>query len=628
MLGSNTSASGSASGTASDHGWRALLLAELLLPGLALAQAERDTIAPLSPSEATRALSLMLAVAMLLGGVAWALVRRQVARGGVAKDWWRTASRVASPLLIAPMVPLWFEPEHAQGRAGVVMLSILVFAGLTIYARTTVLPGDARTSSTLRPPILRPRTAKLTLTVAAIAVTIVLGRVALLRHQNLQSNVYDLGLFSNALWNTAHGRFMASTFLPTGTFTSEHITPTLALLAPLHWTGFGTEAMLLFSCAFLVSGVIPVYLLATREGGPGMGLALGLAYLGCPALHANALWDFHELSISGPVMLWLIWAVLEHRTWLYWITLSLLLGLREDLAFAGFGIALWLVLLGQRRAAAITVALCVVSLACAVAIMPDTGTHLDRYKALMPGREHGTPGLLWTIALQPTLIASHVMRADKLLFLFSLALPTLGAAVLAPRARVLLLFGLALTLLSSSRFVHHLYFHYNSTLYPVLFACAPAGLVRMQTWLAQRAAIEREHAGSALALGVFAAALGTCLTYGGLHRNPVFSTGFDRPARSLDDAARERIAWLHAQLDAIPQDAIIATSGRVGAHLADRPGVRAWFDAPQAEYMLVLDGDLRDDQVKLLDLEIARRQLHVLGESHGLRLIAREPEHP
>jgi uncharacterized membrane protein len=604
----------------SDHGWRALLLAELLLPGLALAQAERAAIAPLSPSEATRAVLLMLAVAMLLAGAAWTLVRRQVARGDAARDWWRALAHVGSPLLIAPLVPLWLDPEHATSRAGVVMLSILVFAGLVIHVRATVLPGAERRTS----PTLRPRTAKLTLMVAAIAVMIVLGRVALLRHQNLQSNIYDLGLFSNALWNTAHGRFMASTFLPTGTFTSEHITPTLALLAPLHWTGFGTEAMLLFSCAFLVSGVIPIYRIATRQVGPGMGLALGLAYLAHPALHANALWDFHELSISGPVMSWLIWSVLEQRTRVYWITLLLLLGLREDLAFAGLGIALWLALLGQRRAAAVTVALCLASLACAVAIMPDTGTHLDRYKALMPGRSHGTAGLMWTIALQPTLIASHVMRPDKLLFLFSLALPTLGAAVLAPRARVLLLFGLALTLLSSSRFVHHLYFHYNSTLVPVLFACAPAGLVRMQAWLAERAGFDRERAGSALALGVLAAALGTCLAYGGLHANPVFSTGFDRPARSLDDAARERIDWLRARIDEIPDDAIIATSGRVGAHLADRPDVRAWIDAPAAEYLFVLDGDLRDEQVKLLELEIARRQLRVLGESHGLRLLVRE----
>jgi hypothetical protein len=553
-----------------DLGWRALLLAELLLPGLALAQAERDTIAPLSPGEATRASLLMLAVAMLLGGAAWTLVRRQVARGDAARDWWRALGRVGSPLLITPLVPLWFDPEHAQAHAGLVMLSILVFAGLSIHARATVLPGSERRAS----PTLRPRTAKLILLATAITVAIMLGRLALLRHQNLQSNIYDLGLFSNALWNTAHGRFMASTFLPTGTFTSEHLTPTLALLAPLHWTGSGTEAMLLFSCAFLVSGVIPVYLLATREVGPNMGLALGLAYLGYPALHANALWDFHEL--------------------------------------------------GQRRAAAVTVALCLASLACAMAIMPDADTHLDRYKTLTPDRSHGTPGLLWTIALQPTLIASHVMRPDKLLFLFSLALPTLGAAVLAPRARVLLAFGLALTLLSSSRYVHHLYFHYNSTLYPVLFACAPAGLARMQTYLAERAGIDRARAGSALSLGVLAAALGTFLTYGGLHDNPVFSTGFDRPARSLDDDARERIAWLHTQLDAIADDAIIATSGRVGAQLADRPNVRAWADAPDAEYLFVLDGDLRDNQIKLLELEIAQRKLRVLGESHGLRLLVRE----
>jgi uncharacterized membrane protein len=603
-----------------DLGWRALLLAELLLPGLALAQAERDTIAPLSPGEATRASLLMLAVAMLLGGAAWTLVRRQVARGDAARDWWRALGRVGSPLLITPLVPLWFDPEHAQAHAGLVMLSILVFAGLSIHARATVLPGFERRAS----PTLRPRTAKLILLATAITVAIMLGRLALLRHQNLQSNIYDLGLFSNALWNTAHGRFMASTFLPTGTFTSEHLTPTLALLAPLHWTGSGTEAMLLFSCAFLVSGVIPVYLLATREVGPNMGLALGLAYLGYPALHANALWDFHELSISGPVMLWLIWAVLEQRMRVYWITLLLLLGLREDLAFAGLGVALWLTLLGQRRAAAVTVALCLASLACAMAIMPDADTHLDRYKTLTPDRSHGTPGLLWTIALQPTLIASHVMRPDKLLFLFSLALPTLGAAVLAPRARVLLAFGLALTLLSSSRYVHHLYFHYNSTLYPVLFACAPAGLVRMQTYLAEHAGIDRARAGSALSLGVLAAALGTFLTYGGLHDNPVFSTGFDRPARSLDDDARERIAWLHTQLDAIADDAIIATSGRVGAQLADRPNVRAWADAPDAEYLFVLDGDLRDNQIKLLELEIAQRKLRVLGESHGLRLLVRE----
>jgi uncharacterized membrane protein len=600
--------------------WRCLLLAELLLPGLALAQAERVAIAPLTPSEATRALLLMLAVAMLLAGAAWSLVRRQVGRGDAARDWWQALGRIGSPLLIAPMVPLWFDPEHAQGRAGVVMLSILVFAGLTIFARTTVLPGAARRV----PASLSTRTAALTLTAAAIAVTIILGRLALIRHANLQSNIYDLGLFSNALWNTAHGRFMACTFLPTGTFTSEHVTPTLALLAPLHWTGFGTEAMLLFQAAFLVSGVIPVYLLATREFPPSMGLALGLAYLGFPALHANALWDFHELSLSGPVMLWLIWAVIEQRPRVYWLCLVLLLGLREDLAFAGFGIALWLMLLGQRRMAAVTVALCLVSLAAAAALMPDTGTHLDRYKALMPGRSHGTPGLLWTLALQPTLVVSQVMRPEKLLFLFSLALPTLGAALLAPRARVLLLFGLALTMLSSSRYVPHLYFHYNSTLYPVLFACAPIGLARMQAWLAERGSLDPARAGSALALGVLAAALGSSSTYGGLHDNAVFATGFDRPIRSLDDAAAERIAWLHTQLDALPDDASIATSGRVGAQLADRPNVRAWLDAPDAEYLLMLEGDLRDDQVKLIELELAREQLRIVGESHGLRLLARE----
>jgi uncharacterized membrane protein len=603
-----------------DYGWRAALLAELLLPGLALAQAERQTIAPLSPNEATRALLLMLAVAMLLGGAAWSIVRRRAAHGDAARDWWRALSRVASPLLIAPAIPLWFDPEHVRTRGGLVLLSILVFAGLTIFARSTVLPGGPR--RTMASP--SARAVKLTLATAAIVVTIVLGRVALIRHANLQSNVYDLGLFSNALWNTAHGRFMASTFLPTGTFTSEHVTPTLALLAPLHWTEHGTELMLLFACAFLVSGVIPVYLLATRESGPGMGLALGLAYLGYPTLHANALWDFHELSLSGPVMLWLIWAVLERRTRVYWLSLVLLLGLREDLAFAGLGIALWLALLGQRRWAAVTVALSLASFACAVALMPDAGTHLDRYKALMPGRSHGTPGLLWTLALQPTLVVSQIMRPEKLLFLFSLALPTLGAALLARPTRVLLLFGLALTLLSSSPYVTHIYFHYNSTLYPVLFACAPAGLARMQAWLSERAAIDTERARSALGLGVLAAALGSCLSYGGLHDNPVFATGFDRPARSLDAAAAERVAWLHTQLEALPDDAIVATSGRVGAHLANRPNVRAWIDAPEAEYLFALDGDLRDDQVKLLELEIARKQLRVLGESHGLRLLVRE----
>jgi hypothetical protein len=146
----------------------------------------------------------------------------------------------------------------------------------------------------------------------------------------------------------------------------------------------------------------------------------------------------------------------------------------------------------------------------------------------------------------------------------------------------------------------------------------------MQTWLAERAVIDRARAGSALALGVLAAALGSCLTYGGLHDNPVFATGFDRPIRSLDDAAAERVAWLHTQLEALPDDAIIATSGRIGAHLADRPNVRAWHDAPEAEYLFALDGDLRDDQVKQLELEIAQKRVRTLGASHGLRLLARE----
>ena len=69
---------------------------------------------------------------------------------------------------------------------------------------------------------------------AAVAGTILFW-VALQRHRAFESHGYDLGIFTNAIWNLTHGNGYVSSVKHGINLFADHQSPTFWLLAPLFW---------------------------------------------------------------------------------------------------------------------------------------------------------------------------------------------------------------------------------------------------------------------------------------------------------------------------------------------------------------------------------------------------------
>src|SRR5512143_2435013 len=77
------------------------------------------------------------------------------------------------------------------------------------------------------------------LLVAAMTIVYValFATLAIAQHEEHVTSVFDLGVYDQAIWNTAHGRILAYSSEPEfgGNFLATHLQPILILLAPLYW---------------------------------------------------------------------------------------------------------------------------------------------------------------------------------------------------------------------------------------------------------------------------------------------------------------------------------------------------------------------------------------------------------
>jgi uncharacterized membrane protein len=135
-----------------------------------------------------------------------------------------------------------------------------------------------------------------------------------LRSVELQTTTWDMGIYQQALWSTAHGRpFYEAADLETGGYESllqVHTVFLFYLLAPLY-AAFPYEATLFGVQSLVVAAAaIPLFLLGRElTGSPRMGLVSAIAYLAWAPTLSSTLYDFHAeaflpLELFTIVLLW------------------------------------------------------------------------------------------------------------------------------------------------------------------------------------------------------------------------------------------------------------------------------------------------------------------------------------
>jgi uncharacterized membrane protein len=314
-----------------------------------------------------------------------------------------------------------------------------------------------------------------TATMAAVTAAVFL-RIAEVRWASFETSAFDLGFFDQITWNTAHGAFFQSTFIPYN-FTGQHFEPVLLAFVPAYWLGAGPPFLLATQAAVAAAAAIPLHLAARRLGlAPLAAWAASAGYLANAYLHRAITFDFHpEVMIALPAFS-AAWAIASGRRRLaVGLALSVLC-FKEDAVFVAMALAGFMWLRGMRHAAVVTAATSIAFAVIVVLVAMPLVRHgvssdlVQRYGYL----GHGEDGfaLLAAIAAHPWRPLAELLSPDRLRTAALFIVFTAPLALTRPWLLAGTLPGLALALLSASPQQHALELHYGVEIIPVAVLAA------------------------------------------------------------------------------------------------------------------------------------------------------------
>ncbi|PRQ03401.1 hypothetical protein ENSA5_16070 [Enhygromyxa salina] len=586
-------------------GWTSYALGHRDTPALLRDNAELEPVALLH----------MVAGSLLVLGL-WAWLAPRIGREQgcpTRREAWLEAVLRTRLLLLGPLVlALVHEPGGflSATRPTLVLLGALLVA--VSVRRWPPLPEAALAK--LRRVFGGPRWPIAALVVGVGVIAMLLLRLALWRHHGFATRAFDLGIYDNIVWNTAHGDFLACTLIKSGVHTSAHFDPILAPIALIYALAPRAETLIVIQALWVLSGVIPAYLIAWRRLEDRLAATiLGLGFALYPSVHGIVLFEFHSLALLAAPGLWMIWCLDEDRPVGYWIAFGLALLVREDASLFVAGIGVY-ALLGtdHRRRGGLTLGLALAYLAFVkFAVMPDpdllmrdTGDHYsytNRYRRLIPEGGGARDGIA-TLIMNPGFVLGHVLSTAKIMAALAFLVP-LGLLPLAGGRRLLLaVYGAAFMFLASYKSIYYPLFHYSTALYPALFAATPEGVARVRGWLVERGETPGRARAAVLSY------LGACLVLASLATGALLDVApFALTRDSVRDFGpneRARYEWFRAAVAEIPPSASVSASKRTAPHLSNRAELYIVQQRIEADWLVVNFEDLEpQDMGWVVELE-------------------------
>ena len=253
--------------------------------------------------------------------------------------------------------------------------------------------------------------------------------------------------------------------------------------------------------------------------------------------------------------------------------------------------------------------------------MPDAGLlmenaedaypYANRYRRLIPPGGGARDGVA-TLLTNPSFTLMHVVHRSKLLSLLGTLLPLGFLPLLSGRRLWLCVYGLAFCYLATHDWIYYPLFHYQSVLYPMLFAALPLGMLRAQQHL------EPPRLQAALLTTTILASLTTASWV------PTDTFALHTPiVRALTPDQRAAHRWLTEATHEIPQDAPLSASNRVAPHLSNRAALYVIQQQIQTDWIVVHDEDLSTDDATWLRNALHHGHYETLDRAHGIRVLRR-----
>lgn len=407
---------------------------------------------------------------------------------------------------------------------------------------------------------------------------------------------FDLGTYEQVIWNTAHGRWFAtSNFKYTDSHLGADVILMEALIALPYALAPSTYTLLFLQTVAVAVGAVPLFLFARRQLGQLAGLAIAFVYLVYVPVHFLNLYEFQPRAFALPLMFLLFYFLDVKNLWGYLITILFLLTTRTDVALmvAMVGIFAWLH--HKPRAfilSALGLGLSWFALA-AFVIIP----HFNRGGKLQYLSWYdwmgNTPGeIVTTIVTRPLFVLQNVVTLPKAGFLAQVFGEVGFLPLLRPDVLLVGLPTFALSLLSLQRIQWDIRYQYGSMLYVLTFVGTVYTIAMLARWKWLTNRISAPRVTRILIGFVLVCSVSAQLWIG----SPVWSW-LKRGVPASAQAA-------NALIDKVPPDAALGASNLIGPHVARRQGL--YFFPPRnefytnqamvlADYILVDKGTDADD---------------------------------
>jgi uncharacterized membrane protein len=375
----------------------------------------------------------------------------------------------------------------------------------------------------------------------------------------------DLPIYSQAMWNTLHGRIMYATtvYLPQGyNHLGDHLSLSLFLLLPIYTLYPSPVTLLVTQSFFLAVAAIPIYRLARERLGEKSAVFLATGYLLHPTVWYSNLNDFHLTSIAAALISFSFYYCYKRDYGKFLIFLILLLLTKEDLILLGAAFGVYIYFINRDRVLGSMVFLTSILwfIAAISVVMPHFREGVFEASEFYLRTRYGYLGssfteVLKTVLFHPLVVLSNVVTIPKMAYLGSLFLPVAFLPLLSPAVLLIVSPVFVENLLSSYLWQYLPTTQYSTVTIPILYAAVVFGAEKIR---------RRKEAIKAVLL----LSLSTNLIYGPPPQGLVWSIGPEIQSSyahlSFTTDERDRIA--DEILLSIPEEASLAASSNLIAH--------------------------------------------------------------
>jgi uncharacterized membrane protein len=423
-------------------------------------------------------------------------------------------------------------------------------------------------------------------------------------YERYQLGRFDLGNMVQAVWSTTQGRPLEST---TGageqiSRLAGHVDPILVLLAPL-WVVVPAPLPLAAAQIAAVSlGALPVLWLGRRHlGSESAATLMAVAYLAYPWLSWSALDAIHPVTFAIPLLLYAIWALDSDRLGTFAVFAVLTAATGELMGFTIGALGIWYAVARGRRSAGLVIAGAggAWSFVALFFVVPAFRGGSSPFYGFYE-RVGGSPrGLLETVLTDPTVVASELLAGGVIVYVVALAAPLAGLFLLAPGLAAVGLPQLVLNARADPLGPVDPRQHYLAAILPALVMATVLGIARLR---------EKDRVPLSTMVVVLCFAVSAIFGPWGLAAVPLWHQ---------TDVSPRHVVALDRAVAAIPDEAPVSASNRVGGHLAARRYLYLLPMVGRAEWIVLDTHDLwlPDDELPVLDertpaeLDALRRKL-------------------